>query len=174
MSVEAVPPMTASSFIPNSDYSRAFRNALGQFGTGVAIVTTTTERGNVGITANSFASVSLDPPLVLWSPAKSSKRYDAFTQAQRYAIHLLAHEQRHICHMFVKNGDRFDDLLWNMSENNVPLIEQCLAIFECQQHAVHDAGDHAIVVGRVERTTLNKGNPLLFFGGAYGEFNPSG
>ena len=73
--------------------------------------------------------------------------------------------------MFVRNGDRFDDILWHMWDNNVPLIQQCLAIFECQQHAVHDAGDHAIVVGRVERTTLNKGNPLLFFGGTYGGFN---
>ena len=172
MSVEAMPPMNANSFVPNSQYSRAFRNALGQFGTGVAIVTTVNKRGNIGITANSFASVSLDPPLVLWSPAKSSKRYDAFTQAQYYAIHLLSNKQRHICQMFVRNSDCFDDLSWNRSDNNIPLINHCLAIFECQQHAVHDAGDHAIVVGRVERTTLNRGDPLLFFSGSYGDFNP--
>ena len=158
------------SFDPATADPRAFREALGRFGTGVTVVTCATESGPLGITANSFASVSLDPPLVLWSPAKSSSRYPFFMAAQSFAIHIMGEEQHGICSGFARNGDAFDALDWEVGAQGVPLLNNCLSRFECSQEAVHDAGDHSIIVARVTRVTTREGGPLLFFGGAYGGF----
>lgn len=170
MSAQMGPISLPESFAPNADTSRAFRTALGRFGTGVAVITCTSELGPLGITANSFASVSLDPPLVLWSPAKSSKRFKAFTQAQHYAIHIMADSQDGICNGFTTDGAAFEGCDWHLSEAQVPLISNCLARFECTHHAMHEGGDHAIVVGRVTRVTTHQGDPLLFYSGNYGGF----
>lgn len=161
-------PMTR--FEPGPDTAREFRTALGQFATGVTIVTCRHEGAPLGITANSFASVSLDPPLVLWSPARSSKRFDAFEQCDHFAIHVIAESQVELCSRFVRNGTDFDALDWEMSDEGIPLLEACLARFECRKHAVHDGGDHAIIVGRVTAAAIGTGNPLLFAKGAYGRF----
>ncbi|MBV2359902.1 flavin reductase family protein [Thalassococcus sp. CAU 1522] len=160
----------SSSFDPSTRDSRAFRDALGRFGTGVTVVTCATRAGPLGITANSFASVSLDPPLVLWSPAKSSTRYPFFMAADNFAVHVMGAEQAHICSGFARRGDAFDGLDWETGPNGVPLINNCLSRFECTQHAVHDGGDHSIVVARVTRVSTRAGTPLLFFGGQYGGF----
>ena len=97
-----------ASFDPAAD-PRAFRAALGSFATGITVVTTRTPDGTpVGITANSFASVSLDPPLVLWSPARASRRFPAFAEARRFAIHVLAHDQQAVCDAFVRAAQGFD------------------------------------------------------------------
>lgn len=158
------------SFIPSADNTRAFRDALGQFGTGVTVVTAMGPQGPAGMTANSFSSVSMDPPLVLWSPAKASRRFGWFTAADRFAIHVLSHAQDLLCHGFAKSHDIFDRLDWSPSEHGVPLIAGCPSRFECRRSAVHDAGDHAIVVGEVERATVTEGAPLLFYKGRMGQF----
>ncbi|MEO0989730.1 MAG: flavin reductase family protein [Pseudomonadota bacterium] len=160
-----------SDFAPGSaDTARAFRDALGRFATGVTIVTCESDNGPLGITANSFASVSLDPPLVLWSPAKASRRFPPFRDAPRFAIHILGSEQRGVCGHFAQQGHDFDGLDWSQSAEGVPLLDGCLARFECKTHAQHDGGDHLIIVGEVERARFRDGEPLLFAHGGYGRF----
>ena len=158
------------TFQPIEDDPRAFREALGKFATGVTIVTCHSQIGPLGITANSFASVSLDPPLVLWSPARASKRFQAFETADHFAIHILGKHQHHCCRAFATVGDDFSEFDWQPSDRNVPLINDCLARFECERHAVHDGGDHAIIVGRVTAATVSDGDPLVFSEGEYGQF----
>lgn len=163
-----MPPLT-QSFDPSTD-SRALRSALGSFATGITVVTCATPDGPLGIAANSFASVSLDPPLVLWSPAKSSSRYAAFLAAEHCAIHVLGAAHMEICKGFARDGRAFDSLDWAEGTHSVPLLTPCLARFECRREAVHDAGDHSIIVARVTRVTTSPGAPLVFQGGRYGEF----
>ncbi len=162
----------STTFEPTAD-AKGFRNALGQFGTGVTVVTCQSAQGPIGITANSFASVSLDPALVLWSPGKFSKRYDAFCNATHFAIHVLAEEQQGLGSAFAKNGYDFSPTDWSLSEDNVPVLNGCLARFECVQAAAHDAGDHTIIVGQVLRLQTNPGKPLIFSQGQYGGFAPT-
>ena len=158
------------SFEPAQDNRRAFRDALGRFGTGVTIITCDAGDGPLGITANSFASVSLDPPLVLWSPAKSSSRYPFFMAADHFAIHVVGADQVSLCTAFARNGNAFEGSDWESGDHNVPLLNGCLSRFECTKVAEHDGGDHSIVVARVRRVTTQDGDPLLFFGGRYGGF----
>ena len=158
------------SFVPHADNTRDYRAALGQFGTGVTVVTTQSEWGRIGITANSFSSVSLDPPLVLWSVAKGSKRYPPFSHSRHFAIHVLSADQADICNGFAKDADAFEGLDCIENDHGVPLINGCLARFECRKEDVHDAGDHAIMVGRVLNVTLKAGDPLLFHNGKFGHF----
>lgn len=154
------------AFDPKQD-ARAFRDALGTYATGVTVVTVPSADGPIGITANSFASVSLDPPLVLWSPAKSSKRFNYFTGAPHFAIHVLDAHQQQLCNGFTKDKSAFDGLDWAEGENGVPLINGCLARFECSLHAEHDAGDHTVIIGQVTRAQSYDGLPLLFQSGRF-------
>jgi flavin reductase (DIM6/NTAB) family NADH-FMN oxidoreductase RutF len=158
------------SFDPASEDSRAFRAALGRFATGVTVITCNTPDGPIGITANSFASVSLDPPLVLWAPAKMSSRYPFYAAAEKFAIHVVSSEQADLCGGFARAGDAFDGLDWELCPEGVPLLNGCLSRFECEKTAEHDGGDHTIIVARVTRVTTQPGTPLLFFGGDYGSF----
>lgn len=155
-----------NAFDPLTD-QRAFRDALGAYATGVTIVTTASADGPIGITANSFASVSLDPPLVLWSPAKSSKRFKYFTGAKHFAVHILDGHQQQLCNGFTRDKSAFDGLDWAANDDGVPLINGCLARFECTLDAEHDAGDHTIIVGRVTGASAREGLPLLFQGGRF-------
>ncbi|MEZ5779917.1 MAG: flavin reductase family protein [Paracoccaceae bacterium] len=155
---------------PDPDNARAFRAALGHYATGVTVVTAVGARGPVGITANSFTSVSLDPPLVLWCPARTSERFDAFVAAKRYAIHILAADQLALCRRFAREGGNFGGLETSETPEGLPLLPGCLARFDCEAHAVHDGGDHAILVGRVTRAAIGGGEPLIFWGGRYGDF----
>lgn len=155
-----------NAFDPLTD-QRAFRDALGAYATGVTIVTTASADGPIGITANSFASVSLDPPLVLWSPAKSSKRFKYFTGAKHFAVHVLDGHQQQLCNGFTRDKSAFDGLDWAANDDGVPLINGCLARFECTLDAEHDAGDHTIIVGRVTGASAREGLPLLFQGGRF-------
>ncbi len=159
-----------NDFSPDGVNGRAYRDALGKFATGVTIVTCNSEVGPLGITVNSFASVSLDPPLVLWSPARASKRCAAFEAADHFAIHVLNDTQQDHCHVFAKEGGNFQDLDWSPSEHGVPLIEGCMARFQCVRHAIHDGGDHSIIVGRVIAASVQDGNPLVFSRGSFGQF----
>ncbi len=158
------------SFEPSHETARDYRNALGRFGTGVTVITCNTGDGPLGITANSFASLSLDPPLVLWSPAKSSSRYPFFMAADHFAIHVIGAEQTALCTAFARNGNPFDQFDWEHGAHDVPLLSNCLSRFECTKTAEHDGGDHTIVVARVTRVTSRDGAPLLFYSGRYGGF----
>lgn len=157
---------------PGPDTQRDLRDALGRFPTGVAVITTDSEIGPLGITANSFASVSLDPPLILWAPAKYSRRYEAFATAGHFAVHVMGAEQAALAAGFSRSGTAFDALDWTLNAHNVPLIEGCLARFECDTVATHDGGDHRIVVARVTRAQWRGGAPLVFCGGTMGDFTP--
>jgi len=149
------------------DDQRAFRTALGAYATGVSVVTTSSSDGPIGITVNSFASVSLDPPLVLWSPAKTSNRFAYFSGARHFAIHVLDAHQQDICNGFTQDKSAFEGLDCENDENGVPLLNGCLARFECSLEAEHDAGDHVIIIGRVNRASARDSLPLLFQGGRF-------
>jgi len=150
---------------------RALRSAFGKFATGVTVITTRDDDGNpFGITANSFASVSLDPPLLLWSPAKGSGRHKVFTQAREFAVHVMRDDQRAICDGFVKDAFAFDGLDWSENAEGVPVLASALARFECRRFGLTDAGDHTLVLGEVYRCAVGDGAPLAFFSGKYGGF----
>ena len=152
-----------------SDFSeRELRDALGRFATGVTVVTTMTERGPLGITANSFSSVSLNPPLVLWAPARKSRRFPAFEAASHFAVHVLSAGAAGAGRAVRRAGrglrrrSRFEPGL-----GDAPLLGGCTARFECRHAAGHDGGDHLIVVGEVLRLTQADLPPLLFHRGGY-------
>ncbi len=156
--------------VPGPANQRAFRDALGRFPTGVAVITAQSEIGPLGITANSFASISLDPPLVMWAPAKFSRRYRAFAEARHFAVHVMAAEQAGLAARFSRSGTAFDGLDWTLNAHDVPLIHGCLARFECETAATHDGGDHRIVLARVTAAEWRDGAPLVFFQGEMGDF----
>jgi len=144
-----------------------FRKALGRFATGVAVVTARTPSGPIGVTINSFASVSLSPPLILWSPAKASSRHAPFVSAADFAVHVLAAGQKSLCDHFIRAASGFDSLAHTMNEQGVPLLDGCAAIFECSREAVHDAGDHSIILGRVLQAHLGECSALVFRDGQF-------
>jgi flavin reductase (DIM6/NTAB) family NADH-FMN oxidoreductase RutF len=150
------------------DFSeRERRAALGRFATGVTVVTTMTPQGPLGITANSCASVSLRPPLVLWSPARVSRRFPAFEAASHFAIHVLSAGQRTLAERFSGPVEWFDGLDFHLGLGEAPLIDGCAARFECRHAAGYDGGDHLIVVGEVLRLVRADLPPLLFYRGIY-------
>jgi flavin reductase (DIM6/NTAB) family NADH-FMN oxidoreductase RutF len=165
--------MTLLGFAPETD-ARAFRTALGRFATGVTVITAAGPDGPAGFTANSFAALSLDPPLVLWSPAKSSSRFAIFANAPAFSIHVLAADQASIGARFVRGGAGFDGLEHDLTDQGVPVLSDVLARFDCRLHATHDGGDHLIVVGRVEQAMYREGAPLVFSQGGYGGFVAQG
>ncbi len=160
------------TFAPDSDNTRLLRDAFGRFATGVTVVTTGSSDGPVGITANSFSSVSLEPPLVLWAPDKGSRRFQYFEPAEHYAIHVLSHQQAELCQGFARNAHAFDGLDYRTDDNDVPLIENCLARFECRRVASYEGGDHLIVLGQVLRAEMREGDALTFFSGKLGQIAP--
>ena len=159
------------TFVPGSDNTRDFRDALGCFATGVTVVTAPGAPSGIGMTANSFSSISLSPPLVLWSPSKTSLRYPFFAEAERFAIHVMRADQKDLALEFARRGDAFDRVETRLDADGLPLIEDCLARFECRKSALHDGGDHAIMVGLVENVMLGEGTPLVFAQSAYGAFS---
>ncbi|CTQ54398.1 p-hydroxyphenylacetate 3-hydroxylase, reductase component [Roseibium album] len=160
------------TFEPVSENTRLLRDAFGRFATGVTVVTTNSGDGPVGITANSFSSVSLEPPLVLWMPDKGSRRFQYFEDAEHYAIHVLSHEQAEVCNGFVRNAHAFDQLPHRIDDKGVPLIENCLARFECKRFAAYEGGDHLIVLGQVIQAEMRQGDALTFFAGKLGQIAP--
>jgi flavin reductase (DIM6/NTAB) family NADH-FMN oxidoreductase RutF len=159
---DAMPPAPTGAhhaFVPGPGREREFRTALGQFPTGVTVVTTETPQGLVGITANSFSSLSLDPPLVLWSPARASRRYGVFAEARQFSIHILSDQQSELCTHFTRDG-----ALPEPGTLAAPL-EDALVRLDCTFHASHDGGDHTIIVGHVQAVQMRAGTPLLFHAG---------
>lgn len=153
--------------------SREFRNALGNFATGVTIVTAKGDNGElVGITASSFNSVSLEPPLILWSLDRNSTSLQTIELASHFCVHILSDEQSDECMAFAKSGaDKFAELDCGEGLGGAPLIDGCLARFECRNEVHHDGGDHVIIVGEVERFETREGNPLVFFRGKLSGLN---
>ncbi|MBD7959589.1 MULTISPECIES: flavin reductase family protein [Comamonas] len=154
--------------LPPTFTERDFRNALGQFTTGVTVVTTVDAQGHpVGMTVSSFNSVSLDPALVLWSVARSAGSYQAFAQCSHYAIHVLASHHKDLALQFAQRGiDRFAGVAWQPNAHGVPLLEDALATFECRARSQYPEGDHLIMVGEVQdcRHAANA-SPLLYHSG---------
>lgn len=155
---------------PDAAGARAFRDALGRFATGVTLVSAAGPHGPVGFTANSFASLSLDPALVLWSIARSSARFPAFAAAGHFAIHVLGQGQSGLPSRFFRGGPGFDGLDWRPNAQGVPVLPGVPARFDCARHATHDGGDHLIIVGQVLRLALEEGEPLVFANGRFGGF----
>lgn len=152
---------------------RGFRDALGCFATGVTVVTCATDQGPLAMTANSFASVSMEPALVLWSPAKSSRRHDLFAATQYSAIHVLAQEDAPLASAFATDGFDFGHCAWEADVNGTPQITSALARFDCVAHAAHDGGDHTILVAKVMGFVARAGTPLIFAQGRYGTLQES-
>jgi flavin reductase (DIM6/NTAB) family NADH-FMN oxidoreductase RutF len=152
-----------------------FRQVLAQYPTGVCVVTALADTGRpAGMTVGSFTSVSLEPPLVAFLPAKKSRSWQQIRGARCFCVNILAAGQENICRTFAAPAeDRFQSVPFRMSRGGAPIIEGCVAWIECLLEAVHDAGDHEIVVGRVGRLHMETGGlPLLFFQGGYGRFSP--
>ena len=149
--------------------TRQFRNALGSFTTGVTIVTTRDQAGqDVGLTVNSFNSVSLEPPLVLWSLARNSNSLQAFMEAEYFAIHILAADQEPLSNLFAKRGsDKFLGLTPARGHGDIPLLDGCSARIECRSAYRHEGGDHEIFVGEVINFEHFSRPPLVFQGGKY-------
>ena len=162
--------MTDSSFIPGPLTERAYRDALGCFGTGVTVVTAQSDRGPLAMTANSFASVSLNPAMVLWCAAKRSLRHTSFLAAETYAIHVMAEDQQQLALHFAQTGGDFEPVDWRTSNSGLPILGGCLARFECRQSSLHDAGDHTIILGHVLRAAYRPGSGLMYKRGQYGGF----
>ncbi len=155
--------------------TRALRNALGRFATGVAIVTAIDRDGNpVGLTVNSFSAVSLDPPLVLWCLDNGSHNLEAFRHASHHAIHILAADQQDLSNRFATwPADRFAGLPWQRGIGGAPLLPGAAAQFECALEAVYPGGDHQILLGRVLRFRWSERTPLLFCRGKLGAAVPA-
>jgi flavin reductase (DIM6/NTAB) family NADH-FMN oxidoreductase RutF len=150
--------------------SAEFRCALGMFPTGVTIVTARDAHGGrVGLTASSFNSVSLDPPLVLWSLSRSAGSLAAFSAGSHYAINILAAEQRALAERFAsRQDDRFAGLAFREGPAGTPILEGAAAVFECFNRSRYQEGDHIIFVGEVEHCSHREGaTPLIFQGGRF-------
>ena len=146
--------------------SRAFRNALGSFPTGVAIITTEGIDGEpVGLTCNSFSSVSLDPPLVSWSLRMSSKSLQAFRYAKTFAINVLGKDQKNLSAHFANSSifKKFEGVAHSRGTNGIPLIDDCVAIFQCTKFAEHNAGDHVLFLGQVTDFDYEENEDSLVF-----------
>ena len=149
--------------------TRALRNALGRFGTGVTIVTCVDGDGQpVGLTANSFNSLSLDPPLVLWSLRRSSLSLPAFMAAPHFAVNVLAEAQVDLSRRFASAAvDKFAEGQWAAGAGGVPMLAGCAAVFECELVSHQDVGDHVLFIGRVRAISEAPVPPLLFQAGHY-------
>lgn len=155
----------------------AFRQLLGCFPTGVAVITTVDANGRpAGLTCNSFSSVSLEPPLVLFSLRKASKLVDTFRGAEGFAINILTQKQDGLSGRFAssKIEDKFDGVAWNGGALGLPVLQDCLASFECTTFSCHEAGDHLVFIGEVRHMTAGaQEQALVFYQGAYRELAES-
>jgi flavin reductase (DIM6/NTAB) family NADH-FMN oxidoreductase RutF len=150
---------------------RELRNALGMFATGVTVVTTLNGEGSpIGLTCNSFSSVSLTPPLVLWSLSLYSPSLPAFLKAPYFAINILAAEQEALSRRFsTPVKDRFAELEWAPGEGGIPLIKGSAAQLQCRNETRHYSGDHVVLIGQVVKFTYRDAEPLVFVRGRYRE-----
>ena len=167
--MNAYTPNIPTSFVPGAENTRQLRDSVWPLCNRRHHRDGHSPDGPVGITANSFSSVSLDPPLVLWAPGKSSRRFVYFEAAEHYAVHVLAADQLELCTTFSKNAFALGAMTHVVNEFGVPLIQNCLARFECRRIACHEGGDHVIVLGEVHRAEMREGDALTFFAGNFGK-----
>jgi flavin reductase (DIM6/NTAB) family NADH-FMN oxidoreductase RutF len=161
---------TSSPRAAARDFDAAqFRQALSQFATGVTVITTRLADGSFrGLTASSFNSVSLDPPLVVWSLALRSRSVAVFQSTERYAVNVLAYDQIELARRFSRpHADRFAGVPFRLGAAAAPLIEGCVAWLECRHHALHPAGDHMLFIGQVDACAHQNIAPLVWHGGRY-------
>ena len=153
---------------------RDFRNALGSYATGVTIITAAGTDGKpYGLTCNSFASVSLNPPLVLWSLVLYSSSLSVFQNASHFAVNVLGVSQQALSNKFAKSSDdKFVGVDWTPGVGNAPLLRDSVANFQCRAVNRYYGGDHVIFLGAVEAYAYNRDEPLLFARGGYGRFVP--
>jgi 3-hydroxy-9,10-secoandrosta-1,3,5(10)-triene-9,17-dione monooxygenase reductase component len=150
-----------------------YRTTLGHFATGVTIITAMLDGKPVGMAANSFSSVSLDPPLVVFCAAHSSSTWPHIQQAGAWCVNVLSEDQEDLCRLFAtKDVDRFAQVGWRKAPSGSPILEGVLAHIDCRTDAEYEAGDHVLVVGRVlELEVHHEGGPLTFFRGGYGRLD---
>lgn len=148
-----------------------FRSVLGRFPSGVTVVTTKDEDGSdEGMTVSAFCSVSLDPPLVLICIEKTASAYKALTTASGFVVNVLSASQEQIARRFsIVDIDRFEGVGYSRSPNDLAVLDDVLGVIECATFAMHDAGDHTIIVGEVEAAKVLNGTPLLYYRGGYAE-----
>lgn len=147
----------------------AFRRTLGEFTTGVAVITTTVNDASYGMTSNSFSSVSLDPPLVLWSIRRESQSFFAFSNCEHFAVNVLADDQIALSQHFAKSGaNKFESVSYSKGRGDAPLLDEVAATFECRRTQVYEGGDHLILLGEVETFARYDHAPLIFSKGRYG------
>lgn len=146
-----------------------FRRALGNFATGVTIVTAQNEQGEkVGVTANSFNSVSLDPPLILWSIDKKSSSFPVFEQASHFAVNILSGSQIDLSNKFSRrNIDKYEGTSYQIGAGSAPILDHSSAVFECERHQIIEGGDHWIIIGKVVNFRDEGRSPLVYHQGAY-------
>jgi flavin reductase (DIM6/NTAB) family NADH-FMN oxidoreductase RutF len=155
--------------------ARALRDTMGQFCTGVVIATGCLNGEPAGFAAQSFVSLSLDPPLVALCPGKASTSWPKIRDSGSFCINVLSSDQKHICDVFAQSGiDKFAKFAWKPGVTGSPLLEGVLAHVECDLETEHEAGDHTIAVGRIRSIDVlrDEAPPLLFFRGTYGNFEP--
>lgn len=153
---------------------RAFRNAMGNFCTGVVIATGIGEEGPAGFAAQSFVSLSLDPPLIALCPGKNSSSWPKIGASGSFCINILGREQKSICDVMAQSGgDKFAAIDWRAGVTGSPIIADSLGYIDCSLEVEHEAGDHTIAIGRVKDFEIaqEEGRPLLFFKGNYGDFS---
>jgi len=161
-------PYATKPLTVNKNKTDVLREGLGKFATGVTVVTCHGSEGPCGITANSFSSVSLEPPLILWNIAKVSNSLQAYLDAEHFAINVLSSNQQSLsAHFAQTEHTTFDGIEYALSEQGVPILPDTLACFECCTHQIYDCGDHYIIVGEIEDYRFDRGSPLLFFDGDY-------
>jgi flavin reductase (DIM6/NTAB) family NADH-FMN oxidoreductase RutF len=169
-----LPPTTRAAARAAVPAERAYRDALAQFATGVTVICARAPDGTLaGFTANSFNSVSLDPPLIVWSLARSASNLAAFEQAEGYVINVLADDQTELARRFASpHADRFAGVDYTLGPAGAPRIAGCVAWFECRHHSRQHAGDHVLFIGRVEAFARHPGAGLVFHHGRYGTTRP--
>jgi len=152
---------------------RSLRQLLGQYATGITVVTALdVNQRKIGMTANSFTSVSLDPPLILWNIAKSATHFEDFKHAEYFAINILNEDQYLESKHFSKSADDKFEGLDDVDEYmGIPILNKSLTTFVCRQYELHEAGDHYIIVGQIEACRNQMGNPLVFHNGQYKQAN---
>jgi flavin reductase (DIM6/NTAB) family NADH-FMN oxidoreductase RutF len=169
--VPVVSPRSVSSPVDGA----RFRQVLGHFPTGVTVITAAGADGPAGLAVGSFFSVSLDPPLVAFCAAKSSTSYPKVAAAGHFVVNVLGDEQEDVCRVFAGKGDKFAGLGYRAAPGSgAPVLNDVLAWIDCDIEAVHEAGDHWIVIGRVHELEVGRehGGPLVFYRGGYGRFAP--
>ena len=165
---------TLSIQAPPAIDSAELRRCLGSFVTGVTVITVLDDAGNpIGMTANSFNSVSLDPPLIVWSLRTNARTFPVYSKAKRFVVNILSEEQVEVSNRFAKSGpDRFDGVAITPGIDGLPLIDGCSAYLECHTEATYPGGDHLLFLGRVERIVGSARKPLAFGAGKYMVVHP--